>query len=131
MFRGWVPLMLEAPSHALYFSVTESSREILQRVLRQPLSLPSFAATNGATDTGAATTTAAATTTGGVATTSTTGGVSTTTAPSFVLPTVMVDIIQSLLSALVANAISLIPWVPAEILSAKLAIQSVDAGTLT
>ena len=22
LFRGWVPLMLEAPSHALYFSTT-------------------------------------------------------------------------------------------------------------
>jgi hypothetical protein len=35
-----------------------------------------------------------------------------------------VDILQSMLSAIIANGISLIPWVPAEILSAKLAIQS-------
>ena len=71
--------MLEAPSHALYFSVTESSREVLQRILRQPLSLPSFAAANKVA----------------------------LAAPvaTLVLPTMMVDIIQSLLSALVANAI--------------------------
>ena len=71
--------MLEAPSHALYFSVTESSREVLQRILRQPLSLPSFAAANEMT--------------------------LAVPVATLVLPTMMVDIIQSLLSALVANAI--------------------------
>jgi len=91
LFRGWIPLMLEAPSHALYFSVTESSREFLQVVLRYPFLLPGAAA-------------------------------------PMVLPTMVVDMTQSFLSAFIANAVSLVPWVPAEILSAKLAIQSGGAA---
>jgi hypothetical protein len=83
--------MLEAPSHALYFSVTESSREFLQVVLRYPFLLPGAAA-------------------------------------PMVLPTMVVDMTQSFLSAFIANAVSLVPWVPAEILSAKLAIQSGGAA---
>lgn len=77
LFRGWIPLMLEAPSHALYFAVTESSREYVVNALKLACISSSF----------------------------------------------LIDPIQSAISSVLANAVSLVPWVPAEVLSSKLALQ--------
>ena len=66
LFRGWIPLALEAPSHALYFAVTESSREYINTAML---------------------------------------GRSSPIAPFYL------DLFQSIVSSVLANTISLIPWV--------------------
>ena len=79
IFRGWVPLALEAPSHAIYFSITESSRDHINNMLKGSK-----------------------------------------------IPVVFIDLFQSIISSILANTISLIPWIPAEILTSRLSIDDGD-----
>lgn len=79
IFRGWVPLALEAPSHAIYFAITESSRDYINLILKGSK-----------------------------------------------IPIFWIDLFQSIVSSILANTISLIPWVPAEILTSRLSIEDID-----
>lgn len=79
LFRGWLPIAtMGVPSQLVYLSITESSREILQKNIKRVLPNAS---------------------------------------------SMTVDTLQSSGTALAANMISLVPYVPADVISSRMVIQ--------
>ena len=131
LFRGWLPIFVAGiPSQVLYLSIIESSREHFQWLMDRNLnamsrdnSLSSCSATDSVID--------RSTTTDGLD-----SELSTTVQnenprsssdrfsgePSFT-SRVCADFIQAFFSSVVANTVSLIPYVPAEVLSTRLIVQ--------
>jgi hypothetical protein len=87
LFRGWLPIAtMGAPSQIAYLSITESSREILQKNIKRVLPNASSAT---------------------------------------------VDAMQSSATALMANMVSLIPYVPADVISSRMIIQPAKGIRMT
>lgn len=79
LFRGWTPVaLMGVPSQLVYLTITESSRETLQRSFR--ILFPNFSSAS-------------------------------------------IDGLQSVGSSIIANTVSYIPYVPAEVISSRMMIQ--------
>ena len=79
LFRGWTPVaLMGVPSQLVYLTITESSRETLQRSLK--ILLPNFSSAS-------------------------------------------IDGLQSVGSSVIANTISYVPYVPAEVISSRMIVQ--------
>lgn len=82
MFRGWAPIgMVGVPSQLIYFTITEATRELFQKSLKNLL-------------------------------------------PN--MPSMYIDGMQSCSTSVIANTISYIPYVPAEVISSRMIIQGKD-----